>query len=158
MLVGQVKPLEEKSVNTPTPSPTLESSGWRRLDSADSSDQSSERPDEAWQSTRTDAIISMNSVCRRGSGGERDVRSVTRVLLSQWDHLKIEEQKSVLFKTLPGYQTTARGKYLGRDRRFQIVVVKSPTCIYDLIYLSPFETFDQELSDFNRFRDSVELK
>ncbi len=158
VLVGQVKPLEEKFVNDPTPAHSLDSLGWRKIGSQDPSDRSSELPDEAWQSSKTAAVISLNSVCRKGAGGERDVKKVTKVLLSQWDNLKIEQQSPLAMRSLPALQTTARGKYLGRDRKFQIVVVKSPTCIYDLIYLSPIESFEQELSAFVRFRDTLELK
>jgi len=158
VLVGQVKPLEEKSANSSTQTPTLDSLGWRKLSGQDNSDRSSEIPDEAWQSTRTAAVISLNSVCRRGTGGERDIKKVTQVLLSQWDNLKVQDQQTLSFRNLPAIQTTAKGRYLGRDRRFQIVVVKSPTCIYDLIYLSPVESFDQELSVFTRFRDTLDLK
>jgi hypothetical protein len=158
VLVGQVKPLEEKSVNAPSPSHSLDGMGWRRIGNQDASEQSSERPDEAWQSTTTAAVISLNSVCRRGAGGERDEKKVTKVLLSQWDNLRIEQQNPFTLRNLPALQTTARGKYLGRDRKFQVIVVKSPSCIYDLIYLSPVESFDQELSAFFRFRDTLELK
>ncbi len=158
ILVGQVKPLEEKSVNEPAPAHSLEALGWQRIMPENPSERSSERPDEAWQSKATAAVISLNSVCRNGAGGERDVKKVTQVLLSQWDNLKIEHQSPLSFRNLPAFQTTARGNYLGRDRRFQIMVVKSPTCIYDLIYLSPVESFDREISAFSRFRDTLELK
>ncbi|MBU6154106.1 MAG: hypothetical protein KGP28_07375 [Bdellovibrionales bacterium] len=158
VLVGQVKPIEEKSVNPPTPAHSLEAMGWQRIDPRNPSERSSEVPDEAWQSRATAAVISLNSVCRSGLGGERDIKKVTKVLLSQWDNLKIEHQASFEFRNLPGLQTTARGKYLGRDRKFQIMVVKSPACIYDLVYLSPVESFEQELSAFARFRDTLELK
>ena len=158
VLVGQVKPLEEKSVNTSTSQSQFSPAGWLRLDENGSREVKTGLPDVAWQSQKTAAVISLNSVCRKTSGGERDLKKVTQTLLSQWDNLRILSEKPLVFKSFPGQETTASGRYLGRDRKFQVLVVKSPTCIYDLVYLSPIETFELELSVFQQFRDSLELK
>jgi len=158
VLVGQVKPVDEKSVNSSTEKPVLEALGWKRLDLVASSTSASDVPDAAWQSPKTSAVISLNSVCRSGGKSSRGIREVTDSLLTQWDGLVIQSQKDLRFKGLPGYETTALGKYAGRERRFQTLVVKSPTCIYDVVYLSGIETFEQELSAFLRFRDSLNIK
>jgi hypothetical protein len=158
VLVGQVKPLEEKSVNQPTPAQSLDALGWKKISTHDPRDRSSELPDETWQSPSTSAVISMNSVCRKSAGVSHDLKSVTRVLLSQWDNLKIQDQSPTTLRDFPAMRTTARGRSLGLERRFQIIVVKTPTCVYDLIFLSPVETFDHELSVFERFRDNLDLK
>jgi hypothetical protein len=157
ILVGQVKPIEEKSVNSPTGKPVLETLGWTPLQIKGKTESSSDVPDAAWQSPTTAAVISLNSVCRR-NGGENDIKEVTELLLSQWDNLKIISEREFTLKNFPAYETSAKGRYLGRDRRFQIAVVKTPTCVYDLIFLSPVQTFDQELSVFTQFRDSLSLK
>ena len=83
---------------------------------------------------------------------------MTDALLTQWDSLVIQNQKDLQFKGMPGYETTALGKYLGRERKFQTLIVKSPTCIYDLIYLSPSDSFDQDLTAFLQFRDNLVIK
>ena len=159
VLVGQVKPVEEKSVNSSSasPKPILETLGWKRLELSSATGNSSDVPDAAWQSPKTDAVISLNSVCRRGREN-RGVREVTDGLLTQWDALIIQSQKDLQFKGLPGYETTALGKYLGNERKFQTLIVKSPTCIYDLIYLSPVDSFEQDLSAFLQFRDNLVIK
>ncbi|NDG85286.1 MAG: hypothetical protein EBX52_09670 [Proteobacteria bacterium] len=157
ILVGQVKPVDEKSVNSSTEKPVLEGLGWKSLDLISSSTSASDIPDAAWQSPKTGAVISLNSVCRSGRSS-RGIREVTDSLLTQWDSLIIQSQKDLRFKGLPGYETTALGRYVGQERRFQTLVFKSPACIYDVVYLSPVETFDQELSAFLRFRDSLNIK
>jgi hypothetical protein len=55
-------------------------------------------------------------------------------------------------------ETIAIGSYLGQERKIKSMVVQSSACIYDLIYLSPVETFDQEVSVFDGFRDNLNLK
>jgi hypothetical protein len=157
VLVGQVKPVEEKSVNSTSGKPVLETLGWKRLELASATGTTSDIPDAAWQSPKTAAVISLNSVCR-GGRDNRGVREVTDSLLTQWDSLVIQEQKDLKFKGLPGYETTALGKYIGRERKFQTLIVKSPTCIYDVIYLSPVDSFEQDLSAFLQFRDNLVIK
>jgi hypothetical protein len=157
ILVGQVKPVEEKSVNSSSGKPVLETLGWKKLELSSATGTASDVPDAAWQSPKTDAVISLNSVCRRGREN-RGVREVTDALLTQWDSLVIQNQKDLQFKGMPGYETTALGKYLGRERKFQTLIVKSPTCIYDLIYLSPSDSFDQDLTAFLQFRDNLVIK
>jgi hypothetical protein len=161
VLVGQVKPVEEKSANSPTGRNVLERLGWKQLDlsaESDAKDDGSDSPDAAWQSPKSSAVISLNSVCRRGRGRGRDLKQVTEVLLSQWDNLKKEGERPLTVGGYPAYETVASGDYLTSHRKFEILVVKSPTCIYDLIFVSPIETFDQEVSVFQEFRDSLFLK
>jgi hypothetical protein len=156
-----VKPVEEKSANSSTGSGVLERRGWRQLDlSAESGTktESSDSPDAAWQSPKTSAVISLNSVCRKGKKQNSDLKQVTGVLLSQWDNLQPEKERALTVGGLPAHETVASGDYLSSHRKFVILVVKSPACIYDLIFVSPPETFEQELSVFQEFRDSLFLK
>jgi hypothetical protein len=156
VLFGQVKPIEEKSVNPVTRNRPDEAAGWIRLETVSSAQTHTDIPDAAWQSPTSSAVISINSVCR-ASGGE-DLLGVTRSLLSQWDRLEVHSEKSVKAGGFPALETTASGAYSGQRRKFRILIVKSPTCTYDLVYVSPPESFDQELSVFERFRDNLVLK
>ena len=157
ILVGQVKPVEEKSVNSSSGKSVLETLGWKKLDLLSASGSTSDIPDAAFQSPKTSAVISLNSVCSTGRM-RRNAREVTDSLLTQWDSLIIQSQKDLRMKGLGAYETTALGKYAGNERKFQTLVVKSPSCIYDLIYVSPLESFEQDLSAFQQFRDSLNLK
>jgi hypothetical protein len=164
VLVGQVKPVEEKSANSSTGRSVLERHGWKQLnlsaesDTGSGANDTSDSPDAAWQSARSTAVISLNSVCRKDKGRGRDLKQVTGVLLSQWDNLKVDSERPLTVGGLPAYETIATGDYLSSHRKFQILVVKSPSCIYDLIFVGPLETFDQEVSVFQEFRDSLFLK
>lgn len=161
VLVGQVKPVEEKApVTQLTPVDRL-NSNWKRLElhsAAIGGDQAEDIPDSAWQSNKTAAVISLNSACRQNRDEDVGLKEFTSNLLSQWRNLKIEGQKDLIVSGRPALETTAEGLYLGRNRKFQTVVVKTQSCIYDLIYLSPIKTFAQELDVFHQFRDSLNLK
>ncbi len=158
ILVGQVKPVEEKSVNSQTKNKLLNHPDWKQLEIQSSVKSSTDIPDAAWQSQKTAAVISLNSVCRRNIDRSDDLKNVTRILLSQWDHLKILSERSLQLSGFPAYETVARGKYLDRDRKFKVIVVKSPSCVYDLVFLSPLESFNEELSVFQQFYDNLILK
>ena len=158
VLVGQVKPVEEKATLTPTKKDIFPSEDWKKLDIQSGTHSNEDIPDAAWQSHVSGAVISLNSVCRQRFDEEGDLKRVTKMLLSQWDNLKVEKERSFVVSNFQALETTAHGNYLNRDRKFQTVVVKSPSCVYDLVYLSPVESFDQELSVFQKFRDNLNLK
>jgi len=159
VLVGQVKPVEEKAPKVPFTDVSVIAPGWKRLEIPAKTKSADDIPDAAWQSGTTAAVISLNSACRQAPDDDRtDLKEVTRIILSQWDNLTIISEEAKTLSGLPAWETAAEGKYLGRERKFETMVVKTPTCVYDLIYLSPVKTFAQELSVFQRFRDSLNLK
>jgi hypothetical protein len=158
VLVGHVMPEEEKSPKVPFTDVTLISPEWKHLDIPGRARNSEDIPDAAWQSSVSAAVISLNSACRQNSDEAVDLKEVTQVLLSQWDHLTVLSETPKKVSGFPALETEAEGRYLDRNRKFKTVVVKTSTCVYDLVYLSPVKTFEQELSIFERFRDSLNLK
>jgi hypothetical protein len=158
VLVGQVKPVEEKAAKVPFTDVTVIAPNWKRLEIPGRTKNADDIPDAAWQSSKTAAVISLNSACRQTPDDSADLKEVTRVLLSQWDRLTILTEEEKTLSGFPALETEAEGKYLGRDRKFKTTVVKTSTCVYDIVYLSPVKTFTEELSVFERFRDSLNLK
>ena len=158
ILVGQVKPVEEKAtLNTPKKE-LLQDPNWKKLQIKSGTKSNEDIPDAAWQSLETAAVISLNSVCRQSIDEDGDIKEVSRLLMSQWDNLKIENEQDRVVSGFRAFETTAHGVYLNQNRKFQTVVVKSPTCVYDLVFLSPPKTFDQEITVFRKFRDNLSLK
>lgn len=159
VLVGQIKPVEEKA---PTPSAMIPvhelDSQWRPVQMESHSEAHDDIPDATWQSRKTAAVISLNSACRQNVDNEGDLKTITTNLLSAWRSLKIESQKEIIVSHHTGLETTAMGFYLNRTRRFQVVVVKTSSCVYDLLYLSPPVSFKEDLPLFQKFRDNLNLK
>jgi hypothetical protein len=158
VLVGQVKPVDTKAPKTPFTDVAVIAPNWKRLDIPERIKNSDDIPDAAWQSSTTAAVISLNSACRQTPDAAVDLKEVTRVLLSQWDKLTVINEGPKTVSGFPAWDTEAEGKYLDRERKFRTTVVKTSTCVYDLVYLSPIKSFNEELSVFERFRDSLNLK
>lgn len=159
VLMGQIKPVEEKAKKLPYTEVSTIDPTWKKLESASKTKGGvDDIPDAAWQSEKTAAVISLNSACRQTTDGHADLKEVTRLLLSQWDNLEIQNEHATTLSGFYAWETEALGNYLRSERKFQTVVAKSPTCVYDLIYLSPIKSFAQELSVFQQFRDNLNLK
>ncbi len=162
ILIGTVKPVDQKAsepnlIEVQQLDPT-----WKKIqvksELGGTTGENGAIPDAAWQSTKTAAVISLNSACRQSSDEEPDIRSITESITSGWEQLKILHQGDLLVSGSPALETTAEGRYSDRLRRFQLLVVKSPSCVYDIIYLSPIPTFSQDLELFQRFRATLKLK
>jgi hypothetical protein len=158
VLVGQIKPVEEKAPPTPMVGVEELDPTWKRLQLETSSPEAGDIPDASWQSKKTASVIAINSACRQNVDDEGDLKTITDNLLSSWRSLKIENQQEVILSGQTGLETTAQGFYLNRTRKFQIVVVKTSRCVYDLLYLAPPISFKEELSLFQKFRDNLNLK
>ena len=158
VLVGQVRPVDQKAPPIPFKDIALIAPSWKALEIPLRSKNSEDIPDAAWQSGKTAAVISLNSACRQTPDEHLDLKEVTRGLISQWDNLTINHEEPKILSGFPAWETGATGKYLKRDRKFETVVVKTPRCVYDLVYLSPVESFTEELSVFEQFCDSLNLK
>jgi hypothetical protein len=155
LMVGQVNPVDEKSQGVQAVALEKIDPNWKRVD-MDESDTSSGSPDRAWQSVKTASVISLNSACR--GHNNHDLAEITSDLLIQWRDLRNISQKEITLSGYKALETTAEGIYFNRKRKLQTIVVKTPTCIYDLIFLGSIRNFPQDLAVFQAFRDKLILK
>ena len=86
------------------------------------------------------------------------LKAITADLLSQLGDLEHNTERNFTVSGFPALETTAEGIYFNRKRKFQTVVVKTSTCVYDLIFLSPIKSYAQDLAVFHKFRDKLILK
>ncbi len=162
LLVGQVDPVDLKSNSIQITPVELLDPHWKRIEV--STDQTpNDTPDRAWQSAITTSVISLNSACRQINDeaqnfSEMEPREITTDLLSQWRDLEHKTEREFMISGFPAFETTAEGIYYNRKRKFQTVIVKTPTCVYDLIFLSPIKSFPQDLVTFQKFRDKLIIK
>ena len=162
VLFGSVKPVEEKAVEPNLVQVQNLDPHWKKLEIKSEHEGTPEAnediPDAAWQSNDTAAVISLNSACRQFNDVESNLQNVTNTITTPWNNLQLISQKETTLNGYRALETIAEGYYLNRERKFQLVVVKSSACIYDLIFLSQPKTYDQEVAVFQRFRDSLKLK
>jgi hypothetical protein len=163
MLVGQVDPVDQKSSSIQITAVELIDPNWKRINISENSNSSNDMPDRAWQSTKTASVISLNSACRQINDeaqgySEMGLKEITSDLLSQWRDLEHKTERELTISGYHAFETTAEGFYFDRKRKFQTLVVKTPTCVYDLIFLSPPKNFNQDLVTFQKFRDKLMIK
>ena len=163
MLVGHVDAVDQKSSTISITPLEMIDPHWKRIEISDSVVNSNENPDRAWQSSKTASVISLDSACRQRNDvtqnyAEMALKDITADLLSQWTHIEHLSEQEIVFSGFPAFETSAEGNYYGRKRKFQTIVVKTPTCIYDLIFLSPPKSYTQDLTIFQKFRDKLIIK
>ncbi len=150
-LVGEVKPVDTKVDPTQIPDLHLQSAEWIKL---------TNQPDSAdaeWQSSRTNAIIYINSACRENAEESADLKIITQNTLSQWDNLKVNSENAITVSGHPGLETTGEGTFQKTKGKFQLVIIRSPHCIYDLGLVS-HQSLQNDLLTFQKFRTSLILK
>lgn len=165
LLVGQVSEVDEKSNSIQiTPLESIDAA-WKRVEIQDHNAvaTSTAVPDRAWQSSKTASVISLNSACRQSNDeaqtyAEMEPKEITADILSAWRDLDNKKERDLMVSGFPAFETTAEGFYFGQRRKFQTVIVKTPTCVYDLIFLAPPKSFAQDLVTFQKFRDKLVLK
>ena len=174
LFFGNIKPTEERSTTygiedlslanhdwvKVTPESIARSSGEAPNESADPTGETQGIADAAFQSKKTASIISINSVCRGDSetGRVEPLRSLTRELLLGVSDISLQEEKDLVVAKKPALETTVRGKIDGEEMVLMAVVLQQDRCVYDLMYVSRPQHFEQGLGEFRRFSASLKFK
>ena len=169
-LVGNVKPVDEKStdygvLDLSKENPTL----WKRLDDAQLRPKdaqigknrqafSSEITDMAYQSTKTSAIISLNSSCREGRDTITDLAPYLRELLLGITDVSEKTESAQQVSGSDALEETVAGKMAGSQTKIRALVLSKQGCVYDLMYISRPDRFTEHENDFNRFVSSLRLR
>jgi hypothetical protein len=166
LIIGNVKPLEEKSDAYGIMDLSKVNSDWVRLDPKVTQDTSTSAPPESgisdvvYQSTSSASIISINSACKtapKGAGRDR-LEDLSRELFLGISDIKQQETSKLVVDENPAFQTTLRGKLNQEEMMLRTIVLKHSTCIYDLMYISRPERFKDHEKDFTDFVNSLRLK
>lgn len=154
VLIGQVKPVDEKS----------KTHYWRdaslidpRFKLINPSGEPGEASDAAWQSAPLGAVISVNSSCR-AQAFPTELEEVSQSLLAQWSAIKDLKQRHTSQAGFSAHVSSGSGVYLDQERRFETWVIKSPSCIYDIVLISSREGHESALKTFLSFKDTLNLR
>lgn len=161
VLVGNVKPVEDKSDHYRIMDLSRDDHDWTRFESNDK-DEDHERTDItdfSYQSKSTASIISINTACREGGNhGSKSLREYTReLLLGISDQNSFDEHDTDVNGT-PALETTIEGKLNPRLVKIRTVVLQKDDCVYDLMYIAKPELFVRHEALFSRFVHSLRLK
>lgn len=173
-LIGNVKPVDEKSETYGVADLARENSDWIKLSAAEQglqnskdpreSSDSQEIPDIAFQSKQTASIISLNSACRPNTpeniekSDVEELRNFSQQLLLGISDVTQRDEKVMTVQKSPALETTIQGKLNGEAMMLRTVVLRRARCVYDLMYVARPERFSKQESDFSHFVASLKLK
>jgi hypothetical protein len=168
VLIGNVKPVDQKSDAYGVMDLSKNSAEWTKLDpkavdtnptSQDAATTTTEISDVAFQSKKTASIISLSSACRHSRDYEdKDLQTLTNTLLLGSSDVTLRDEKDLSLNGVPALQTTIEGKINGEEVKLRAVVIKRQTCVYDLVFVARPKTFDSNVEDFSHFVASLRLK
>ena len=157
LLVGNVKPVDEKDEGYRTLDLTKENPDWIKLNSDTSSTK--DESDISYQSKKTATIISLNSACRKSNEDtDNDLNHFTKLLLLGISDISEKTEKPLTVANTPALETTVQGKMGDEVMRLRTVVLKRSDCLYDLMFIARPENFSIHESDFGKFVTSLRLK
>ncbi len=158
-LIGNVEPVEEKSEHYLVMDLSKTDSDWKKIDNgAPKPAERSEAVDMAFQSKKTNSIISINSTCRPSlAQSDQSLEEFTQVLLLGITETDGREAKEISLRNTPALETTLQGKLNGEPVKIRTVVVKYRYCVYDLMYFARPENFEAQAADFELFVSSLKL-
>jgi hypothetical protein len=174
LLIGNVKPVEEKSDHYGVMD--LAKPEWKKLDplaagsgeeSRDPETTKTEIADAAFQSQKSAAIISINSSCRPALAGQAsddpeearaELRKLSYLLLLGISDFSERTERNLTIQSVPALETTVQGKMSGAPIRLRTVVLKRATCVYDLMYMAEPSRFAASEKDFSDFVASLRVK
>lgn len=169
-IVGTIKPVDEKSEDYSAIDLAREYPGiWKKLEEkqlvprdaeigSNTDAFSSEITDVAYQSTKTAAIISLNSSCRQGREQVINLSPVLRELLLGMTEVEERTEAPMKVSGVPALGSTVEGKMAGERTKIRAVVLSKDECVYDLMYISRPNRFKVHEDDFNRFVSSFKLR
>ncbi len=168
LLFGNIRSEDEKSTTYRIADLSKTNPDWLKLDpksindtvNVDGNSSGNGVSDVLFQSQKTASIISMNSTCRTSEKKEerQSLRELSRELLLGISDITSQVEKSLTLQNTKALQTTIKGKMNHEEMTLRTIVLQYSHCIYDLMYVTRPEHFEENESDFNHFADSLRLK
>ena len=163
ILIGNTRPVVEKSENYLVDDLTAKNPKWVKLDQTpkgkSSDDELTETSDIAYKSTETESVIALNSACRPSFATKpKDLKVFTQQLLMGMSGVTEKLQQQVDIAETHGLETTIHGLLNGGNVKMKVIVLQKGTCLYDLMYLSQPDKFQLHEKEFSHFVSSLRLK
>jgi len=162
VLLGNIKPVDEKSEVYGVADLTKQSPDWHKLNrsSETATDLNANGAfDVAFQSKKTGAVISVNSACRAtNQTKEEALRELTDQLLLGINDLSFRHDQYIELQNVPALDTTIQGKMNSEPVMLRTIVLRKNRCVYDLMYIARPETFAEYRETFSQFIASLRLK
>jgi len=162
LLIGNVKPVSEKSESYRIMDLSRESAEWERIEDTQGPTEEDEPlaiPDVAYQSKVTASIISLNSGCRPSmEASEQSLKNFTEQLFLGVGKITSREEREIVAGGAPALETTISGRLNDESVKLRTVVLRADRCLYDLTYVARPEQFEKDEKLFSQFVASLRLR
>jgi len=123
------------------------SDGWDR--------KKMEGVDLVYWNPKLNSTIAILSHC--GKSRKASLKQLTKNLLIRMEEWKILSEKSIMLRGQKGRETLFFIPFGEKGSMLKVVVTKKGSCVYDLIYFGPLESFEKGLPDFQKMVESFEI-
>lgn len=107
------------------------------------------KADVAYEDTRTGAIVSLNSLCRKYT--EASLEELSRNLVLGIKDKRVIRTREVTIADTPALDTVIQGEVEGARVQIRTVVMKKNSCTYDFVHVSTPEKARASEKDFEDF-------
>jgi hypothetical protein len=153
VLVGNIKPVSEKSDDYQVKDLSRQDSDWVKLPPQENSNES----DVAYQSKSSGALISLNTSCRE-LNRTQSLQAVSDLLFLGISDIEEKKEKSLMIQDSPALETTVTGKLNQEPTKIRATVIKKDRCIYDVLYVTRPKSFSSKEGDYSAFVHSLRLE
>lgn len=168
ILVGNVKPVDQKDRSHYEVLDLTKNMKWKKLDAgatfsseeidASTDAFSSEAADDSYQHADTGAVISLNSTCRKGRKDLSNPEPYLKELLLGFTHIVKTEDRKVTVAGREALERTIQGTISGEKTKIRAIVFTKEQCVYDLMYIARPDKFTLHEEDFTAFVASLKLR
>ena len=130
------------TIKTPPPP------AWKRIDVEDC--------DAGFFNQRYSAVITVNSTCKDYQDASPEV--LTRHLLFGIENQKINSRKAIAIAGREGLLTDVSGTLDGVPNHMKLMVVNRNYCTYDIILVTPPDSFDEAVATYDAVVASFNVK
>lgn len=166
VLIGNTRPVSEKSQQYQIEQLHLKNPDWSKLDSKakqpgadEAASEPTEYSDLAFRSKKTEAVIALNSACRPSYATHpKDLKLLAEQLFMGISDVTENTEVPLQIGDVPALQKTLQGR-LGRSKiKMRVIVLRKETCLYDLMYLSHPDQFPLQEEEFSHFVASLRFQ
>lgn len=163
VLIGNVKPVAEKSETYHILDLSNEDPDWTKVDSVQPQQTTDDGSitDVSFQSKKTASTITLNSTCRDTLRfRSQSLSSYTKSLFLGLSNIDYKQEKETIMvkNGIKALQTTVRGKLNNEPVMLRAIVFKNDNCLYDLLYVARPQYFKSQEAIFQKFSESLVLK
>ncbi len=171
ILVGNIKPVSEKSESFTIQELDKIDASWIKLDEqkeiqikqdAETSDDPANSPldasDLAYQHKKTSSIISLSTACRpRNALQENTLSQFTDALLLGITDITGRTERTMTLDSLSALETILNGSLSNESVKLAVVVVRKESCVFDLMLVTRAKYFESEKKVFDSFVSSLKF-